>query len=127
MEPVKAVVDSDILIDYLQGIPEARTELRQYREPCYSVISWMEVMAGAETPDEARAARNLLQAMRLVELDRAVAARAVELRREKRLKLPDAVILATADVENCLLVTRNAKDFDAKDPRIRIPYRLQER
>lgn len=119
---MKAVLDSDILIDYLQGIPQARKELGNYRDPCYSVISWMEVMCGAETEEEAAAARAFLNALRLVELDGAIAARAVQLRREKRLKLPDAVILATADVEGCFLVTRNAKDFGVKDPRIRIPY-----
>jgi hypothetical protein len=45
-------------------------------------------------------------------------------RRERRLKLPDAIILATAETADRLLITRNTRDFPANDPGIRIPYRL---
>jgi len=48
--------------------------------------------------------------------------RAVELRREMRLKLPDAVVLAGAEVEGCILVSRNTRDFPADGPRVRFPY-----
>ena len=41
-----------------------------------------------------------------------------------RLKLPDAIILATAQVANLLLVTRNTRDFSAADPQICIPYKI---
>jgi len=36
---MKAVFDSDVLIDYLQGLPEAREELSRYRQPHYSIIT----------------------------------------------------------------------------------------
>jgi PIN domain. len=61
--------------------------------------------------------------MRRIDLSVDIARRAVDIRRQLRLKLPDAIVLATADREGCILVTRNAKDFDADDPRVRIPYR----
>lgn len=32
--------------------------------------------------------------------------------------------LTTADTEGCILVTRNTKDFDRSDPRVRFPYSL---
>jgi predicted nucleic acid-binding protein len=60
--------------------------------------------------------------MRRVELSPEVARRAVDLRKQFRLRLPDAIVLASADREGCILVTQNAKDFDARDPRVRIPY-----
>jgi predicted nucleic acid-binding protein len=44
------------------------------------------------------------------------------LRREIRLKLPDAIILASARANGLLLVTRNHRDFPRKDSDIRIPY-----
>ena len=90
--------------------------------PCYSVVSWMEVMTGAENDSERYAAETLFESMRHIELSVEIASRAVDLRRQLRLKLPDAIVLATADREGCILVTRNAKDFDPQDPRIRIPY-----
>jgi len=37
---------------------------------------------------------------------------------------PDAIVLASAAAESCLLVTRNTKDFPADDPRVRFPYRV---
>jgi predicted nucleic acid-binding protein len=119
---VKAVIDSDVLIDYLQGLPAAREELARYRRPLCSLISFMELLAGARTEPERRAAEALLASLGRVELTEEVARRAVELRQSLRLKLPDAIVLASAEVEGCILVTRNTKDFPAGDPRVRFPY-----
>jgi predicted nucleic acid-binding protein len=120
---MKAVIDSDLLIDFLQGLDAAAAEIDRYDDPCYSVISWMEVMIGADTDAERFAAETLFDSLRRIELSAQIAKRAVDLRRTLRLKLPDAIVLATADREGCILVTRNANDFDPHDPRIRIPYR----
>ena len=60
----------------------------------------------------------------LLSLDAKVSAKAVALRRNSRIKLPDAIIWATALVESRLLVTRNVKDFPATLPGIRVPYSL---
>ena len=49
---MKAVIDSDVLIDFLQGRDAAAVEIDRYDDLCYSVISWMEVMIGAETDAE---------------------------------------------------------------------------
>jgi predicted nucleic acid-binding protein len=120
---MRAVIDSDVLIDFLQGLDAAAAEIDRYDDPCYSVISWMEVMIGAETDAERFAAETLFDSMRRIELSAEIARRAVELRKLLRLKIPDAIVLATADVAGCILVTRNARDFEPGDPRIRIPYR----
>jgi predicted nucleic acid-binding protein len=40
------------------------------------------------------------------------------------MKLLDATILATAQVNGAILVTRNTQDFPANMPGIRIPYTL---
>jgi predicted nucleic acid-binding protein len=119
---VKALFDSDVLIDYLQGIEEAKREIGRYSDPLYSIISWMEIMCGAETDRERRAAELLFASMQQRELTQKIAEVAVKERKRLRLKLPDAVILATADTEGCILVTRNTRDFDRNDPRVRFPY-----
>jgi len=36
---MKAVLDSDILIDYLQGMDQAKVEISRYSRPLYSIIS----------------------------------------------------------------------------------------
>jgi hypothetical protein len=120
---VKAVIDTNILVDYLYGIPQAQQELALYQSPSISVISWIEVMAGATEQTESTA-RGFLKSFDLLEIDTRVAEQAVVLRKTNRIKLPDAVIWATAQVHQCLLVTRNARDFDPRDPGIRVPYIL---
>lgn len=56
--------------------------------------------------------------------DFTIARIAADIRRSHRLKLPDAIIWATAKSRQTLLVTRNSKDFPIGDPTIRIPYTL---
>jgi predicted nucleic acid-binding protein len=120
---VKAVIDTNILVDYLCGIPLAATELGLYTSPAISVISWMEVMAGA-TPQNESTARAFLQSFDLLQIDARIAEQAVILRKARRIKLPDAVIWATAQVHQCLLVSRNTRDFDQNDPGVRVPYTI---
>jgi hypothetical protein len=83
----------------------------------------MEVMAGAPTAVE-RGTRAFLGDFILIALDQDVAERAVMLRRTHRLKLPDAIVWASAQVRSMLLVTRDSKGFPADDPGVRVPYRI---
>jgi predicted nucleic acid-binding protein len=119
---MKAVIDSDILIDYLQGVEAAKRELANYRKREISIISWMEVMAGAETKQEEEYCSAFLNTFTIHAVDREIATEAVELRKRHRLKLPDAIIWATARSLGCILVTRNTKDFRPSVPGVRIPY-----
>jgi predicted nucleic acid-binding protein len=123
MVGTKVLFDTNILIDYLSGVPKARVELERYRDRAISVITWMEVMAGTTSTDEAQVCA-FLMTFHTVPITSDVAERSFLLRGKKNLKLPDAIIRATAEVENRLLVTRNSRDFDANDPGIRIPYRI---
>ena len=120
---MRAVLDTNILIDYLNGIEAARTEIGRYKKPMISVITWMEVMVGA-TDGESDEARRFLDRFDLRGIDAAVAERAAAIRRVRRMRLPDAIIQATAQVAQALLVTRNTKDFPEDDPGVRAPYRL---
>jgi predicted nucleic acid-binding protein len=120
---VKAVIDTNILVDYLHGIALAGTELALYQSPSISVISWIEVMAGTTAQTESTA-RAFLQTFDLLQIDAKVAEQAVILRKARRIKLPDAVIWATAQVHQCLLVSRNTRDFDQNDPGVRVPYTI---
>jgi predicted nucleic acid-binding protein len=123
MVGTKVLFDTNILIDYLSGVLKARSELERYHDRAISVITWMEVMAGTTSRDEVQV-RAFLLTFRTVPITSDVAERSFLLRRKKNLKLPDAIIRATAEVESRLLVTRNSRDFDPKDPGVRIPYRI---
>jgi predicted nucleic acid-binding protein len=118
---VKILIDTNVLIDFLRGIPAARTELARYADKAISVITWMEVMAGAPLALE-QATRGFLDGFQLIALDPEIAERAVAIRRDHRLKLPDAIVWASAQVHARLLLTRDTKGFPADDPGVRVPY-----
>jgi predicted nucleic acid-binding protein len=53
-----------------------------------------------------------------------VAERAFPLSRRGRIKLPDAILQATAEVAVRVLIARNTRDFPSGTLRVRIPYTL---
>jgi predicted nucleic acid-binding protein len=108
---MRTLFDTNILIDYLNGVPAAETLVGKTRHRMVSVVTWMEVLAGARTPEEEDVIEMFLRDFKLVELSRPIARGAVALRKTRRLRLPDAIILATAQHESAVLVTRNTKDF----------------
>lgn len=118
---VRALFDTNILIDYLRKIEAARDELARYTDKAISVVTWMEVLVGATDANQP-ATRAFLDSFTLVAIDARVAERAVTLRQAQRIKLPDAIVWASAQVHGMLLVTRDTKGFPLGDPGIRMPY-----
>lgn len=63
----------------------------------FSVISEIELLSWPEIqPSQKRELRELLNSLRRIEVDAAVRETAIRLRREHRIKLPDALIGASA-------------------------------
>jgi predicted nucleic acid-binding protein len=121
---MRAIIDSDVLIDYLQGHDKARKELDRYSKREISIISWMEILAGADSPEDEKACREFLSGFVIHQLSVEVANEAVRIRKVFRTRLPDAIVWATARSEGCLLVTRNSRDFPLSEPGVRIPYEV---
>lgn len=115
--------DTNIVIDWLKRKPQAMAELGRYRGHRISRIVWTEVLAG-ESLDERDTVRQALANFDIVELDARIATSAADIRYRSRMKLLDAYILATAQVNGSILITRNTKDFPAEMPGIRVPYIL---
>ena len=118
--------DTNILIDFLNGMPEAQVATSPYGRRCISRITWMEVLAGVkDTPGE-DIARTFLAQFDVMEITEDVAEAALTLRRHHvpRLKLPAAIILASARMLGCRLITRNTRDFPADSVDVHVPYRL---
>lgn len=115
--------DTNILVDWLMDRPQAAAELSRYARPRISRIAWAEVLSGEplETRDHVR---ELISPFEIVEVDGRIALAASDIRHRSRMKLLDALILATAQVNGAILVTRNTTDFPATMPGIRVPYTL---
>lgn len=118
-----AVFDTNILIDYLAGREEAREVFERHVRRGISVVTWMEVQVGTRSEAEADVVELFLREFTVIEVSRRIARMAVALRRRTRIRLPDAIIWATAQVEDAPLLTRNTKDFPEGTPGVLIPYR----
>lgn len=119
---MKALFDTNILIDYLSGVEAARVEIERHGDRLVSVVSWMEILVGARNDEETDVVELFLRDFNQVDVTRPVARRAIDIRRMHRIRLPDAIIWASAQLESALLVTRNTRDFPADAPDVRIPY-----
>jgi predicted nucleic acid-binding protein len=115
-----SLYDTNILIDYLRGIEAARLELSSASDRAISILSWIEVMVGV--PEEMDLpVRSFLATFLQLPVTPPVSERAVLIRKSSRMKLPDAIILATAQIHNRLLVTRNTRDFSGEAQGVRVP------
>lgn len=100
------LVDTDVFVDHLRGAIELRAGRHRLH---YSVITRAELFAGSSATD---VAAHLLGPLREIPVDRDIADRAGRVRRETGIRLPDALIAATALVQKLDLVSRNTRDFE---------------
>ena len=110
----RVLFDSDVLIDHLNGsaaIPPT------FAGSSYSSISRAELYSW-EHADEVLIDR-LLDQFEEVPVDRRVAEEAGRIRRDASIRLPDALIAASAITSKRPLFTRNTRDF-RKVPRLRL-------
>lgn len=63
----------------------------------------------------------VMGAFEIIDVSRDIAERSVLLREKHGMKLPDAIILATAQSRKCPLISRNTKDFAGIDE-VLTPY-----
>ena len=85
-----------------------------------SVITEMELLSFPDiTPSEEILIRTMLADMTVYDIDQAVKEEAIRLRRTSKLKLPDAIIVATATCHHAVLVTNDTEIRDVSDSECR--------
>lgn len=110
------LVDTDIFIDHLRGSAELKPGRNRLH---YSVVTRAELFAGNSATD---LVTQVLAPFWELVVDRPVAERAGRVAREFQLRMPDALIAATALENGLTLTTRNRKDFDrVRGLRLRTP------
>ena len=120
---MKALFDTNILIDYLSGYKQALREIELYNDSFISIITKMELLVGTDNNNET-IIQNFLDQFKTITIDNEIAELAIHIRRKEKIKLPDAIIWASAQSIGGLLITRNTKDFPVHRKDIKIPYQL---
>ena len=100
------LVDTDVFVDHLRGAKPFEAKSHRIH---YSVVTRAELFAGNSASDLVNV---LLAPFRELDVGRAVAERGGRLRRETGIRLPDALIAATAIEYRFSLFTRNVADFE---------------
>jgi len=122
MNGKKALIDSNIII-YLskQDLP---LDFFDALDDLYiSIITYMEILGYAfESLNEEKYIRELLGIFGVIYIDQEIADTTINIRKKSKIKLPDAIIAATAISEGLDLVTRNVEDFKNIDVKLINPF-----
>ena len=114
----KYLIDSNILIYHFNGVDTATDFLRNNLSNCYiSRLTFIEVLSF----DFGEAEQDViffLKQFHILDTSDEIALQSLKNRKLKKIKLPDNLILSTAQVHNLVLVTRNVKDFDFSEVEI---------
>lgn len=122
------LVDSDVLIDFLRGLPEARNFILSLpREAAISAITVAELHVGVREGKERAALQGMLDSFRILPLDAEIAQRGGLWRRDfgrsHGVGLNDALIAATAAFHALSLATLNLKHYPMlQGDQVFVPY-----
>ncbi len=119
---MKAIFDTNILIDYLKGINAAAEEIARFEIKAISIITYIEVLVGLDDEITIKSVKQFLNTFEIILVNQKIADLSILARKKHKLKVPDAIIFATAQSLDALLVTRNTKDFSLNLPMVRTPY-----
>ena len=118
---VIAVFDTDILIDFLNGVEVAIQEINKYQTIHISILTWMEVLSYAKKKEE-KEIKQFLDSFEVISVTPEISDLAVKMHKKYHIALPYAIIWASAISENAILITRDIENFPALNPTIKIPY-----
>ncbi|HOT15616.1 MAG TPA: type II toxin-antitoxin system VapC family toxin [Bacteroidales bacterium] len=109
----KYLLDTNTVIDYMGNkLPEsAKKELAKIidDEINLSVINKIELLGFAKVDQDFI---DFVNFSNIYQLDEDITELTIELRKKNRIKLPDAIVAATALYHGFTLVTNNTSDFD---------------
>ena len=108
------LLDTNAVIYYFKGMQKAVAVFKLLEDANedinLSVITKIELLS-FDNEDELKNIDRLLANSRIFSLDDEIVDKTIEVRKKYKLKLPDAIIAATAMINNLTLVTHNKKDF----------------
>ncbi len=92
-----------------------------------SVITYMEVLGyNFQSNHEKKYIEEICRNLPVMELERKIVETVIQIRQQRKIKLPDAIIVATAIVYKLELITANVADFAGIDKTLVITNPLME-
>jgi predicted nucleic acid-binding protein len=113
------LIDSNAVIDYLAGnLPEKGMEFLNFivnQIPIVSVITKIEVLGFPCNKEIEKLLESFFADSNIIKLSDDIVDETINIRRQYKIKTPDAIIAATARINSFIIITRNTKDFDTID------------
>jgi len=114
---IKYLWDTNTAIYYLQrqfspSAEQFMDSILQEYQPSISAITEIELLCWKTASESDLAVlKDFIEDSVVFELEKEIKLKTAELRKTNKIKLPDAIIAATAVVHNLTLLTRNVSDF----------------
>ncbi len=117
----KGLLDSNVIIDASKGIVSTQDIVNEYDYLYTSIISYVETQGyNFEDNEEKEIVNQILNSVEIVNLNKEIADTAIDYRKQKKIKLPDALILATAKHIKADLLTSDISDFQNIDKSVKL-------
>jgi predicted nucleic acid-binding protein len=122
----KYLIDTNVLIDIQRNRfnKNSLTKISDIIDNDFSIsfITYIEYLG---YKDISEASKEFISLSNMLEIDSSIIEICIKLRRTYKIKLPDAIIAATAISENRMLITNNEKDFvEINNLKIQNPYNI---
>jgi len=120
---LKLLLDTNVIVDFLKKdlSPFDLPSLLSQHECFTSVIVKLELLKYPDiTPNEENAVNEFLQLVPIIPLSRPIEDETIALSRSARLKLPDAIIGATAIVYGAEVVTRDSHFLECRYEKLKV-------
>ena len=108
----RILMDSNIIIYLSKGELNIEKLFDDTTNYFISVITYMETLGFPfDTLREKQFVQHILSLFENIYIDKEITEKVIEIRQYKKIKIPDAIIAATAIVKGCDLMTKNCNDF----------------
>jgi predicted nucleic acid-binding protein len=112
MGQMKVLLDTNIIIYLSNETLPIENVFQNQNEYYISIITYMESLGYSfSSQQEEDKIKLLLSKIKILYVDFSIASKVIYIKKNKKMKLPDAIIAATALTQNLELMTRNVEDF----------------
>ena len=115
------LVDSNTIIYLSKNLISVDDVFDDSGEYAISVITYMEVLGFEfESDAEKEFIGKVFSCLEIIYIDQAIASKVLHIKRANKIKLPDAIICATAIVNNATLITNDIRLKSVEDLKVKI-------